>query len=71
MSTQYGPTWPTAEESAQATRHTAEVNAAPRSTMAEREAAAWAEAAAITARRHQPETQGVRGDLDRGMEVGQ
>ena len=67
MSTSYGPASPTAAESAQATWHTAEVNADPRSTMAEREAAAWAEAAAITARRHQPETEGVHA----GMEAGQ
>jgi hypothetical protein len=66
VSTYYGPTWPTAAESARATWRTAEVNADPRSTMAEREAAAWAEAAAITARRHQPETEGVRADLEAG-----
>ena len=29
MSTQYGPAWPTAEESAQATWHTAQINADP------------------------------------------
>lgn len=69
MSTYYGPTPPTAAESAQATWRTAQINADPRSTMAEREAAAWAEAAAITARRHHPETEGVRADLD--MEAGQ
>ena len=67
MSTQYGPAWPTAEESAQATWHTAQINADPRSTMAEREAAAWAEAAAITARRHQPETEGVHAGLEAGQ----
>ena len=69
MSIYYGPASPTAAESAQATWHTAQINADSRSTMAEREAAAWAEAAAMTARRHQPETEGVRADLD--MEAGQ
>ncbi len=64
MSTTYGPAAPTSAKSAQATWHTAQVNADPRSTMAERITAASAEAAAMAAIRHQPETEGTRADLE-------
>ena len=67
MSIIYGPTPPTRAESARATWRTAQVMADPDATMADRLAAAEAEAAAITARRHQPETEGARADLDAGL----
>ena len=58
----------------EATKLTAEVMADPAASFAERYAAAAEEKAALDAWRNQPETKGVRADLDAGsadMEAGQ